>query len=53
MYDFIKTDAQKLKEELVALRREFHQFAEPGWLEMRTASRIARELKTQLYAKTA
>ena len=49
MYDFIKTDAQNLKDELTALRREFHHFAEPGWLEMRTASRIARELKNMGY----
>ena len=45
MYDFIKSDAAALREELTALRREFHRYAEPGWLEMRTASRIARELK--------
>ena len=49
MYDFIKTDAQELREELTALRREFHHYAEPGWLEMRTASRIARELKNMGY----
>ena len=49
MYDFIKTDAAALREELTALRREFHRYAEPGWLEMRTASRIARELKTMGY----
>lgn len=46
MYDFIQSDAAALREELTALRREFHRYAEPGWLEMRTASRIARELKT-------
>lgn len=49
MYDFIKTDAEGLKDELTALRREFHRYAEPGWLEMRTASRIARELKNMGY----
>lgn len=49
MYDFIKTDAAALREELVTLRREFHRYAEPGWLEMRTASRIARELKDMGY----
>lgn len=49
MYDFVKKDAAALREELVALRREFHRYAEPGWLEMRTASRIARELKDMGY----
>jgi len=49
MYDFIKTDAAALGDELTALRREFHRYAEPGWLEMRTASRIARELKNMGY----
>ena len=49
MYEFIKTDAQALRDELRALRREFHRYAEPGWMEMRTASRIARELKDMGY----
>lgn len=49
MYEFIKTDAQELRDELCALRREFHRFAEPGWMEMRTTSRIARELKNMGY----
>lgn len=45
----IKSDAQSLSTELVALRREFHRYAEPGWMEMRTTSRIARELKNMGY----
>ena len=49
MFDFVKTDAQALRHELAALRREFHRYAEPGWLEMRTTSRIARELKNMGY----
>lgn len=49
MIDFIKKDAQDLRAELSALRREFHRYAEPGWLEMRTTSRIARELKNMGY----
>ena len=49
MYDFIKIDAQELRDELRALRREFHRYAEPGWMEMRTTSRIARELKNMGY----
>ena len=36
--------AQALLPELTALRRDFHRCAEPGWLEMRTSSRIARKL---------
>lgn len=49
MYGSIKDDARALREELTALRREFHRYAEPGWLEMRTASRIARELRNMGY----
>ena len=49
MYDFVKRGAAALQEEMTALRREFHRYAEPGWLEMRTASRIARELKNMGY----
>ena len=49
MYDVIKAEACALRGELSALRREFHRFAEPGWLEMRTTSRIARELKNMGY----
>ena len=49
MYEFIKTDAQALRDELRALRREFHRYAEPAWMEMRTTSRIARELKNMGY----
>lgn len=49
MYGSIKADAAGLREELVAWRREFHRYAEPGWLEMRTASRIARELRNMGY----
>ena len=49
MIESIKSDAQSLQAELVALRREFHRYAEPGWMEMRTTSRIARELKNMGY----
>ena len=49
MYGTVKQDAQELCCELTALRREFHRYAEPGWLEMRTTSRIARELKNMGY----
>ena len=36
---------QALLEQAVRLRREFHKYCEPGWLEMRTASRVAGILK--------
>lgn len=36
-----------LQDELIAYRRDFHKYAETGWLEMRTASLIASKL-TQL-----
>ena len=49
MIEWVKSDAQSLQAELTALRREFHRYAEPGWLEMRTTSRIARELKNMGY----
>lgn len=45
MQEQIKAEAQSLSVELTALRREFHRYAEPAWLEMRTTSRIAQELK--------
>lgn len=49
MNEQIKLDAQSLLAELTVLRREFHRYAEPGWMEMRTTSRIARELKKMGY----
>ena len=33
--------SQALLDEAIRLRREFHEYCEPGWLEMRTASRVA------------
>lgn len=33
------------KEQLVAWRRDFHKYAEPGWVEFRTSSRILRTLE--------
>ena len=33
-----------MKDDLVAQRRDFHKYAEPGWFEMRTSSIIARKL---------
>ena len=34
-----------MQEKLIELRRDFHRYAEGGWREIRTSSRIARELQ--------
>lgn len=44
IYETIIEKAEALAPEMVALRRDFHKYAETGWLEMRTASIIARKL---------
>ncbi|MCQ2406891.1 MAG: M20/M25/M40 family metallo-hydrolase, partial [Oscillospiraceae bacterium] len=41
----IKTAADEAAEEIIAFRRDIHSHPELGWLEMRTASLIARKLK--------
>ena len=43
-YESILLLAEQMQDELVAIRRDFHTFAETGWLEMRTSSLIARKL---------
>ena len=43
-YDQIKELADGIQNDLVACRRDFHKYAETGWLEMRTSSIIARKL---------
>ncbi len=45
MNEALKSRAQALLPELRQIRRDFHRFAEPGWLEMRTSSLLARRLK--------
>ena len=40
----LHAEAEALREELVACRRDFHHYPELGWCEMRTASLIARRL---------
>lgn len=45
MYQKIKRLSEDLQEKSVARRRDFHKYAETGWLEMRTSSLIARALK--------
>ena len=37
--------SEKYKKELVALRREFHQYPELSWKEVRTSRRVEEELK--------
>ena len=40
----IVAEAREIQESLVALRRDFHHYAESGWTEFRTASKIAAKL---------
>lgn len=40
----IQEITQQIQPELIARRRDFHKYAETGWLEMRTSSIIARKL---------
>ena len=44
MYQTIIEKAEAVTPEMIAYRRDFHKYAESGWLEMRTASIIARRL---------
>ncbi len=44
MYDDIIKLADNLENKLINYRRDFHKYAETGWLELRTASIIARRL---------
>lgn len=45
IYQKIIDAAQAVTPEMVSVRRDFHKYAETGWLEMRTSSIIARKLK--------
>lgn len=49
VYQTIIDAAQAVTPEMVSVRRDFHKYAETGWLEMRTASIIARKLKNLGY----
>lgn len=44
MTETIRSRAQALLLELTAIRRDLHRYAEPGWMEMRTTSLLARKL---------
>jgi aminobenzoyl-glutamate utilization protein A len=45
IYQTIIDAAKAVTPEMVSVRRDFHKYAETGWLEMRTSSIIARKLK--------
>lgn len=49
MYDEIIKYSEELTEQLKIWRRDFHQYPELGWMEMRTSSLIARYLKEMGY----
>ncbi|MEI3325082.1 MAG: amidohydrolase [Thomasclavelia sp.] len=49
MYEKIKSLAKEYFPETVQTRRDFHKYAERGWLEMRTASIVARKLNNLGY----
>lgn len=44
VYDKIKNEANALGNEMITWRRDFHKYAETGWFEVRTASKVARYL---------
>jgi len=46
IYQNIIEEAEGLEQELIRLRRDFHQYPEPGWMEMRTSARIAELLES-------
>ena len=49
VYQKIIDMADQLQPQLVLQRRDFHKYAESGWLEMRTSSIIARKLTQMGY----
>lgn len=49
LYDTIVQRGEELEEEMIRMRRDFHQHPEIGWLEMRTASIVSEELKNLGY----
>lgn len=44
MYREIKRFSEDISKTLIEIRRDFHKYAETGWLEFRTSSIVAREL---------
>ncbi|HDQ74227.1 MAG TPA: amidohydrolase [Chloroflexi bacterium] len=49
----IRSRAEALEAQLISDRRDIHKYAESGWLEFRTASRVARRLSDLGYAVAA
>ncbi len=45
MYDYIKTLSEQYDDYVKQIRRDFHKYAEKGWLEVRTACIIASTLE--------
>ena len=43
-YEALRREARAMEAQLRQWRRDFHTYAEPGWCEVRTASRVAGEL---------
>ncbi|MCI8512405.1 MAG: M20 family metallo-hydrolase [Lachnospiraceae bacterium] len=48
-YEYIVAQADEMKDRLTATRRDFHKYAEAGWMEIRTSSLIARKLADMGY----
>ncbi len=44
MYEFIKEQSNSIADWVISHRRDFHKYAESGWMEVRTSSIIAEEL---------
>ena len=44
VYNNINKEAEAMGAEMAAWRRDFHKYAETGWFEVRTASKVARYL---------
>ena len=40
----VKSAAGRIEPQIIAYRRDLHRYAEPGWVEFRTASLVARRL---------
>ncbi|WP_066504068.1 amidohydrolase [Abyssisolibacter fermentans] len=45
MHNLIQKKVDKIKEEIIIDRRDFHKYPEIGWTEFRTASLVARRLE--------
>ncbi|QZY54121.1 amidohydrolase [Crassaminicella profunda] len=50
MVEKINEIIDEIEEEMIAIRRDFHQYPESAWTEFRTASMVARKLKDMGYS---